>query len=226
MKQKYGFTLSEILIALTIIGVIAALTLPGLYADIEKKKITSNLAKSIQQIELGVHNLMQEDFIENSSAQSYSDRLFDINNLDLDRINEAMGAVSINSKSSLKKVKQPSIKEYNGSSHSHDWSGFANFKKFKSSYAIQLNEEASNNEKRLANTDFAEIYIDTNGFNNGQNKLGKDVFAFKLRNDGKLVPYGLNEENDTWRDTCNNTISNGKSCAARVLADGFKINYD
>ena len=39
MFSKKGFTLAEVLLTLTIIGVIAAMTIPALIADKEKKSV-------------------------------------------------------------------------------------------------------------------------------------------------------------------------------------------
>lgn len=50
MKQQ-GFTLAEVLITLALIGVVAALTLPGLDSNINSKRIGPSLAKAINNIE-------------------------------------------------------------------------------------------------------------------------------------------------------------------------------
>ena len=41
--KKYGFTLTEILIALAIIGVVSALTLPGLMTSYQEKTFVTQL---------------------------------------------------------------------------------------------------------------------------------------------------------------------------------------
>ena len=72
------------------------------------------------------------------------------------------------------------------------------------------------------------------------NKKGRDIFAFGLTTKGKLVPAGTkkvqeftaNVTNDLGssvplaEDGCKDgNITNGWSCTARVIQDGFKINY-
>ena len=47
MKNKRGFTLAEVLITITILGVIAAVTLPGLRADIDRNTWASGLQTNI-----------------------------------------------------------------------------------------------------------------------------------------------------------------------------------
>lgn len=45
--KKLGFTLAEVLLTLTIIGVVAALTVPNLMGAIEDKELASQAKKSI-----------------------------------------------------------------------------------------------------------------------------------------------------------------------------------
>lgn len=42
-KAKFGFTLAEVLITLGIIGVVAAITIPNLIANHQKKQLFHNL---------------------------------------------------------------------------------------------------------------------------------------------------------------------------------------
>ena len=62
--------------------------------------------------------------------------------------------------------------------------------------------------------------IDTNGYKNNPNMYGKDVFRYGITNSGKLVPEGQSEQ------TCaDGNITNGLSCTARIVKDGYKIRY-
>lgn len=45
-KAKFGFTLAEVLITLGIIGVVAAITIPNLIANQQKKAIVSQLMEA------------------------------------------------------------------------------------------------------------------------------------------------------------------------------------
>ena len=48
LKKKVAFTLAEVLITLGIIGVVAAITIPGLVADYQKKVLVAQFKKTIQ----------------------------------------------------------------------------------------------------------------------------------------------------------------------------------
>lgn len=50
MSKKVGFTLAEVLITLGIIGVVAAITIPGLIANAKKRAIETQLKKSYASI--------------------------------------------------------------------------------------------------------------------------------------------------------------------------------
>ena len=50
MKKRFGFTLAEVLITLGIIGVVAAMTMPILYTNIQKKTTVAKLQKAYSEI--------------------------------------------------------------------------------------------------------------------------------------------------------------------------------
>ncbi len=72
------------------------------------------------------------------------------------------------------------------------------------------------------NESLSSVHIDINGYAHKPNMYGKDTFIFSLNNSGQMVPYGINK----YKDDCSDTkITNGKACTARVVAEGYKINY-
>ena len=90
-------------------------------------------------------------------------------------------------------------------------------------------------------TNAADIVIDVNG-KNAPNTFGRDIFWFHLGENGVMYPYGgadvaRIDANGTWDSTENvvascsddhkglNPNTRGIGCAARVIADGYKINY-
>lgn len=87
----------------------------------------------------------------------------------------------------------------------------------------------------------ANVYIDVNG-TAAPNIWGRDIFAFELGNNGKLYPEGgkdtsIIKSGTTTRVWDNNGRGNvvgcmdnniggdGRGCAARVVEEGYKINY-
>ena len=67
MKFK-GFTLAEVLITMTIIGVVAALTTPALFHNAGTAQVGPKLAKIKSTIENANRQLMQEEEVGNLST--------------------------------------------------------------------------------------------------------------------------------------------------------------
>ncbi len=61
LKQKFAFTLAEVLITLGIIGVVAALTLPSLIANYQEKVATTRLKKAYSTISNAYISILEED---------------------------------------------------------------------------------------------------------------------------------------------------------------------
>ena len=88
------------------------------------------------------------------------------------------------------------------------------------------------------------IYIDVNG-KKGPNQWGRDYFEFVLSNEGKLYPvYGkdsalynnlteLERNSYYWKNNGNGNLcdltvnpnSYGWGCAARIIENGWKMDY-
>lgn len=69
-----------------------------------------------------------------------------------------------------------------------------------------------------------QIFVDINGVK-GENKLGKDVFIFILdTTKNKIYPYGYNNNTATITRNCS-TAGNGTHCSAKIINDGWEINY-
>ena len=80
------------------------------------------------------------------------------------------------------------------------------------------------------NTDEAEqrviaFSIDVNGTEKGQNTYGRDKFLFYLNNSCKMIPHGLDNNLEYKTKCANGNFTDGKTCAARVVRDGYKITY-
>lgn len=72
--KKNGFTLAEVLITLGVIGIIAALTLPGLNASTGRKHVGPALSKAIHNLEAANRAIIQEESVR-SLEQANNDYL-------------------------------------------------------------------------------------------------------------------------------------------------------
>lgn len=246
-KLKLGFTIAEVSTALALVGIVAAVVMPLVVNSMQKQQTGPILAKAVQQIELGCMNMIQ---IANSNVVdgSQGSLLGDFKQYELDPSRSTqypddqlpffnfeklaapyMGLQSLELTSQELSDFYNNIKYFNGASATLDKIYIAIADKFKSSKfpaTIYMSGNNAYTPDMYKNPDdfVANVYIDTNGLKK-PNTFGKDIFRFELKNSCKMVPYGLSDS-DHYKNNCSDTrIKDGKACAARVVADGFKIKY-
>ena len=232
MKFK-GFTMAEILIVLTIIGIIAAVTLPQLSTDTHKKGYATKLATDIDILE----NAFGSMLINEDADTLVETQLFK-NFLD-NKIEDANSHFS-----SIIKVRETTEELPNDTG----WNYKSEFNADKSlnfvlqngSHVQLYNEGKSNNSERLG----YGLIIDVNG-DNTPNAFGIDRFAFLIDNsNGNLIPAGSEEwsnifegnKTNTWNNisskwackaSSQNTVTTkGAGCTARLIENGFKFYYE
>lgn len=229
---KNAFTLAEVLITLTVIGVVAALTLPTLVENHREKATVSKLKKSYSMLNQAYVRALYEHgslwdwgFAGDSSTSSIDpetgERKYDTqtianSKLFLDTITEHMSNVT--------KCYQPScdISYYKLKS----LAGIENTAKNSAHNIFDLPDGTSLFGGWLTlssckNASCGDIGVDINGSKNPPNTDGIDVFFFNIRAD-KLVPYGNTGETimkfPANCDTTNTTLSNnGHGCTAWVI---------
>ena len=220
IKLKKGFTIIEILIALAIIGIISMLTVPLVVDNIQQKQSAATLSKAISQIETGNQNLIQ--FANSQSDDgSYSDSFATIIREDLG-IDDNTKTDSVLSEDFHTLVRSfwasdegttaisPSIQNYDRTAFDEaTLSNNYSFFKMSAGYSIVIPSPITLQKDYDADTGFV-VYIDTNGWTVKPNRVGKDIFSFKLLNNGKLVP---------------NTAVDSGDRAKQVIEAGFRIDY-
>ena len=225
---KKGFTLTEVLIALLILGIISAILMPVVVNDVQKKQSVSTLARIIGQIENGNQDLIQ--YVNSQSIDgSITDNLATVTLADLGGEGGGSGSsiLAANLQNSVRSfwgisrnvvTISPAILTFKGETFSEaTLSDNYSLSKFSAGVSIVTPEQPIYSNDVGAETGYV-IYIDTNGWTTKPNKVGKDIFSFKLLNNGKLIPnmrasYKRGEE------------STSGDYAQRILEDGFRINY-
>ena len=224
LNKKQGFTLAEILITLTVIGVVAALTIPTLLQNTNQAELKAALKR---------------DFADLSQAT-----LSIKNDLGGSLVNAFPGANSMGSEA-LKnafKAKLSYIKECSGTPEfggsgtglsaegcwhvTNAWQNLNGIKRIGEDHpGLILNNGTLVNfgiyesNCSLSNGDFkacGDITFDVNGFK-PPNTIGKDIFAVSLTGDG-IIPFGARGYFDV-NDTTNGCLSTarGWGCAAKFL---------
>jgi len=235
-----GFTLAEVLITLAIIGIIAAITIPSIVANHQKRELETRFAKAYRTANQAVNlSSVNHGSIENWEWKDvYTDeeknelvKKYFLPYLNVVKFcpigttgcfpNQAYTGLNGTASHTYGDGKNPTALLADGTS--------INFAIFPNYY--------SNNKKTLA------MDIDTNGFRK-PNVIGRDMFAINIYPaTGELLPHGinndgssLNENGDYEKYTLDEIINTGGAhacnpnnlgwfCGARIILEGFKMNY-
>lgn len=243
--KKLGFTLAEVLIALGIIGVISALSLPTFMSGVHNKTHAAKLAAAVSEYEnifgmmLSRENMVDLEDTELGTAISSS------NASGINQAYAKYSKISSNSTSfsGLGYTEKGVMKNIQGSAVT-DFS-FISAIKSNSGAVIFFTGGADNSQTEAqavavgagANTKTSGIYIDVNGAES-PNQYGRDVFAFVLGGNGVLYPYGsltasfLNKvsNNPVWTGTdstygCKSGTYNGLGCTSRLIEENYVMKY-
>ena len=230
--KKFGFTLAEILIALAIVGVVAAISIPTMVTENKKKIYANSLSAAVSSLENAITTAIITDgqtSIEDTSAWKNSVDKF-VTELLAKRMQLTTdGSFDANE-----------IKTFN---KAISWEGLGLDElrgngcvfESKKGYTGVIFDKLSKVEQptlRLSKP-VALVVIDVTG-NKKPNILGRDVFLYILNNDGYLFPYGgdaynrYTDKNYDITKHCNPKSSdsnNGVACAARLAQNGYKMDY-
>ena len=213
-RTKTAFTLAETLIALAIIGIVAALTIPSFSQKYQEKVLITKLKKFYAELSYA-YNMN----IANGDVDYKTEDILKIFKVHKTCEHTYLGCAD---------NKYITLKNY-----SADWGKTDNFAST-SKYAVLENgmilryfsrysSEVCQSEAgtgALKNT-CGEFSVDING-SNKPNQLGKDVFYFYITQKG-VVPFGSKEETKYPFEThCK--FESSTSCAAWVL-ENENMNY-
>ncbi len=200
--KKNAFTLAEVLITLTIIGVVAALTLPGLNLSVQNSKVGPSLRKFINTISNANEMILAES--QSNSLRTIYDAITN-NNAATEYMTALAGHVR-----GAATAANATVRNY-GSDQATNSITITNgvnpvqvnqFQVFNldsgESMAIRLrrtvDEQQRGNLIGAHRGVFADVIYDIDGFNTGSNMLGTDLFVFRIDNNGSLIPAGGSAE--------------------------------
>ena len=215
--KKTGFTLAEVLITLAIIGVVSALTVPGLMNSYQKQTYVTQLHK--------VYNEMSQALI-----QYQTDR----NALNL---TEA-GLTSIDAFDTFIKTY---FKVVNDCGTTSTPCFVSEYKKlsgttinFSSTFRkVTLANGASIAYNTRSDTAVLQFHVDVNGAK-GPNIIGRDLFPIYIYNNGMLddyysattnAPLTSAERESMYTASCASTNASWNGCFGKILNDNWQMNY-
>lgn len=217
--MKNAFTLAETLIVLSIIGVVAALTMPALIQKHQKLTTITRLKET--------YSLLYQAI---KTSEAYND---EISNWNFGEVG-CTGASEFTEKyiSPYLKITKKCI--YNNSGECNFKAGNLNNpnNSDNADYYLTRSEQLflSNGSiiaiSRPPGIDYPIILIDING-KNKPNIVGKDVFEFDIK-DGNFVPRGSNFDKNSLKTELNGCHKEGSGafCARLIMLDNWQITND
>lgn len=212
LKRKAAFTLAEVLITLGIIGVVAALTMPTLISNHQKKVLVTQLKKVVNMLNNNFQHVCAMEGVDLISQTPLSSG----------RVSDE-GYVYIDIEAFKNHFGLKEIELEQGYPISYVNAALAT-----KNGAIIIFDQAYN--------DFT-IYVDVNGYN-PPNKGGRDIFYMYIHNKKGIVSTNLYTDNV--RDNCvrfvnskGNTLvekrlinyTAARNCYTTIIHDGFEMNY-
>lgn len=239
-----AFTLAEILIVLSIIGIVAALTIPTLVNKVQNQEYVTELKKAYSQLTNGFGQLLADEGVtqlEDTSTFSEITSWCYINPTGDPFCNNFYPKIEKYIKFNM--IKAPSdyqIYELNGQSPTNysnknvlslpDGSIIPMAQFYKKS---QAGDTVANIQAKGGHMfgKQGSMYIDVNGFKK-PNRIGRDVFIFYIASDGKIYPLGCKDIDNFWYGTywkdspsgCSIT-GGGDFCGGKILEEGWQMNY-
>jgi len=242
IELKNGFTIAELLIALSIVGIAAALTLPSLSISIENRANGAALGRSVEAIESGCQALIQFANEKNSDGAIFTGH----SKITKDDIGESGTTPIINDNGLFKNASQffkvrnlaslsgYDAKAYDGGTASPALTAFAKgyaiSPKLGAYYGVL---KAKFPESGAEDPLIESIIIDVNG-DKSPNRYGRDIFLFGLTDSCHMIPAGsdrlssfllLSKPLPNETAGCTKSVTNGLSCTSRVVKNGYKIDY-
>ena len=226
---KRGFTLTEVLVTLAIIGVISALTLPTFVSNAENKANAAKLSSLITDVQTAFTSMLTSEAVLDMEETEFAQQA---------TLNDRTGRLSKylklagNSNNMATFYGTDTI--VNKGYTTADNPTFDDIYKVKNGallfYSMNSLSRPSANVEDLGGsvTDaIGYISIDVNG-GAKPNIWGRDVFHFVLGTDGALYPagglnYAILVNGDTTKLPCES--SNSRGCTAKLIEDDFKVNY-
>lgn len=212
------------MITLGIIGVVAALTLPALIQNTQKKELEAGLKKGASEIAQALNMYQAENGVPIASDVGYHALKSEI--IKYFNVLEDCGLGHVDADSAC-------IKNYNDAdTNSKTYMNFTGTNSIELMWfddgqfvladgSLILIENNNNFDGTTGNI---YISIDVNGYNKRPNRLGQDLFMFQLDANGKLIPMGAEgttyyNANDAYCSKTSNNSMNGAGCTYKALSD-------
>lgn len=219
-----GFTLAEVLITLGIIGVVAALTLPAVINNTERKERQEALKKAYSTLQQALL-MYQKDLGEVPTKSTFNTEAGSLKKALLPYFKGAIDCGKGTESTAC-------IYFYDDSENKNNiYKNYNNTADIQIAYFDDGQYVLSDGmmyffENNIVTNSVGNVFVsvDVNGFKKRPNKWGRDLFTFELTDSGKLLPMGAvgtkYEKNaDSYCNQYSTSPMNGIGCANRALYD-------
>ena len=214
-KKFKGFTLAETLITLTILGVIAAATIPGLVMHMQKSETVTGMKKAYSTLSNAITKFDNENYVTGYvKFWKTDDELFEgiTKQINTEKICEKDTEGCFTDKP-LKALNNSSIEAYNGKDYTFRATDGICYQFSIGADAAATMGISPDDITKAIGTFAADVNGDT-----GPNKIGRDIFFYVFVEGKGIVPAGYYNHSDCTPD------GQGYGCAGRLMQEG-KMKY-
>ncbi|MBO5385442.1 type II secretion system protein [bacterium] len=215
MLNRKAFTLSELLVALAIVGAIAAMAIPAVVEDMNRKL----LANQLKNISLTVQTLAADQLVANKvQSLEYTD--FKNPTSLLTNSNFAIADMCATRANCV----ASKYSRISGEAYSFP---YYTMRKLKNGVTIAYALAATGNLSGSTDQGYGIFYVDLNGVDY-PNILGRDVFAFRISKKGRIFDGTTNNaQSDTnLKNWCIKAAGGyTTTCYTLVERNNWKITY-
>ncbi len=220
-NDRFGFTLAEVLITLGIIGVVAALTLPAVINNTEKKERQEALKKAYSTLQQALL-MYQNDIGEVPTKSTFNKEFAALKNALLPYFKGAIDC-GVGTESDNSACVYSHSGETNNPYRNYTNTSEVSSTKFDDGQYIVTDGMMYFFENELMST-VIYVSVDVNGLKKLPNRWGHDLFTFELTDTGKFLPMGavgtMYEKNaDSYCSKTSTSSLNGIACTNRALYD-------
>lgn len=215
--KKRGFTLAEILLAMALVGVIAAMTIPTFVTNTRNKANASRLSTMVSALNTGYTTMMVSEAAQDLTDTPYFLKFSDSKGEEA--IAELAKYVKISAKNDNVAMTE------NGAEITFEYKDIDDLSE----------DDAKENGIAVVGT-VGLLKVDVNG-EAKPNKEGRDIFQFCIGKDGNLYPaggklYSLlvdHKSTNLWSSESSEyycaTGDLSVGCTARLIEEGYEIKY-
>ncbi len=231
-STQKAFTLAEVLIVLAVIGIIAALTIPALISNTNKKELEtglkkyySTLSQALERANFELGGCYYASCINDAYGALYPDwpdvKMFGVHGL-LRKYLINVNEVSREETTGVDFWELAGDHQYTTFNKDVLYGGGTDLYLLDDGQMI-LRDGASIMIENASPWDVMYITVDVNGPSKGPNQFGVDTFTFQIMNPEGLVPMGapdtVFEDQGTYCSKTSTDEFNGMGCTNRALND-------